>query len=202
MIAILGGTPARTAAGLVAPLLLGLSASPALGQHSTSRLADGSARIEGTISVTISASRLKHWGVPGADAAFVPDADRSDYAERIRSAPGARALCKALSAADGNDRSIATASVDGDGNLEHRSGDEELMRFVVIVANATPATAGTLYICSHPVFAMMSRGAYPSESFYQVGDEPSLWWRRYRLSLRAGESVPVHLTAHIDASAW
>ncbi len=199
---ILGSPPARLAAGLAALPILGLAASPALGQHSSSGSARGPTRIEGTISVTISATRLKHWGVSGADAAFVPDGDGSAYAERIRSASSARALCDALSAADGRDRRIANASVVGDASLEHRSGDEELMRFVVILPNPEPATAGTLYICSQPVFAMMSRGAYPSESFYQVGEATSLWWRRYRLALRPGETVSVHLTASIDASEW
>ncbi len=164
--------------------------------------ASSTARIEGTISVTISSTRLKHWGIPGATAAFVSDADRSAFAQRIRSARSAAALCGALSNARGRDSGIATASVDGDANLDHRSGDEELMRFVLIAAEVAPSTPGALYICSDPVFALMSKGAYPSESFYQVGNEQDPWWTVYRVSIRPGENVPVHVTARIDASGW
>jgi hypothetical protein len=197
---ILGGPSARLAAGLAALSLTWLPPSPALGQHPPA-LPNGPSRIDGTIAVTINATRLKHWGVPGADAAFVPDVDRSAYAERIRAAATARALCSALSAAAGRDRSIASAPVDGDANLDHRSGDEELMTFIVIIADAKP-TRGTLYVCSQPVFAMMSQGAYPRERFYQVGTERNLWWTGYRLSLRPGESTLVRLTASVDASDW
>lgn len=197
---ILGGPPARLAAGLAALSLTWLTASADPGQHPPA-LPSAAARIDGTIAVTINATRLKHWGVPGADAAFVPDTDRSAYAESIRAAAGALALCSALSAASGRDRSIASAPVDGDANLEHRSGDEELMTFVVTLADAKP-TRGTLYICSQPVFAMMSRGAYPRESFYQVSAARNLWWSGYRLSLRPGERASVHLTASVDASDW
>ncbi|MGB6451350.1 MAG: hypothetical protein WBE92_11410 [Steroidobacteraceae bacterium] len=197
---IFGGPPARLAVGLAALSLTSLPPAPALGQQPPA-LPNGASRIDGTIAVTINATRLKHWGVPGADAAFVPDADRSTYAARIRAAASARALCSALSDATGRDRSIASAPVDGDANLDHRSGDEELMTFVVTIAEAKP-TRGALYICSQPVFAMMSQGGYPRESFYQVGAARSLWWTGYRLSLRPGESTPVHLTASVDASGW
>lgn len=182
--------------------LLALCATPAVAQAQGAAGASRSARIEGTISVTITGTRVKHWGVPGVDAVFVPDADRSAYAERIRSAASAQALCQALSAADGHDGRIASGSADGDANLDHRSGDEEILRFVVTVPPLRPAMRGGLYVCSPPVFAMMSRGTYPSERFYQIGAGPRLWWKGYRLSLRPGESVPVHLTTSVDASGW
>ncbi len=191
----------RVAAALVALSLLGLRALPAVAHAQAAPGASEPARIEGTISVTINSSRLKHWGVPGGDAAFVPDADRTAEAERIRAASSAEALCKALSAMDGRDTAIAHASVDGDADLNHHSGDEELLRFVVVVPHAQPATHGRLYICSHPVFAMMSKGAYPTESFYQVSGQGP-WWSGYRVSLRPGERLPVHLTASLDASGW
>jgi hypothetical protein len=164
-------------------------------------LAPAAASVAGTITVTISATRLKHWGIPGADAAFVPDADQSAYAVHIRTASRPRALCDALHAAAGRDHTIASASIDGDANLDHRSGDEEQMSFLLTVANDAVAGRGILYICSRPVFAMMSKGAYPTESFYQSSAEHRLSANR-RLSLHPGENDPVHLTASVDASQW
>lgn len=196
-------SPLSPIASLLAALpICALCATPAVAQAPGAAGANRPARIEGTISVTITGTRVKHWGVPGVDAAFVPDADRSAYAERIRSAASAQALCEALSAASGRDGRIASGSADGDGNLEHRSGDEEILRLIVIVPQRQPATRGSLYVCSPPVLAMMSQGAYPSERFYQIGAERRLWWKGYRLSLRPGESVPVHLTTSVDASGW
>ncbi len=182
---------------LLALAALVLAAARALGQMEP----DAAARIEGSVSVTVSATRLKHWGVPGAEAVFVPDADRSAFAERIRSARGPRALCAALPAAAARDPRIASASVDGDSSLDHRSGDEEIMSFLV-VANARFGTRGTLYVCSHPAFALMSRGAYPGESFYQVGEAQTLWCASARLALRPGASLPVRLAESLDASEW
>lgn len=164
--------------------------------------ASAPARIEGTISVTIDASRLKHWGVPGAEAAWVPDGDRTGFAARIRSASSAQAVCSALSAARGRDPRISSTSVDGDASLDHRSGDEELMSFALTVPDASRDARGVLYVCSHPVFAMMSTGDYPREGFYQVAGERTLWWTSDRLSLRPGASVPVRLTESLDASDW
>ncbi len=197
---ILGRPLAHGGAGLAALALTWLSPSAALGQPPPPPPSEAS-RIDGTISVTINSTRLKHWGVPGAEAAFVPDADRSAYAERIRSAGSAPALCSALSDAVGRDSRIARTSVDGDANLDHRSGDEERMIFDVTIADPR-LTRGALYVCSQPVFAMMSEGAYPRESFYQVSAPRNLWWTGYRLSLRPGESTSVQLTASVDASDW
>ncbi len=185
----------------IALSLLGLCASSAVGHAQPASGASAPARIEGTLSVTINSSRLKHWGVPGGEVAFVPDGDRTAEAERIRSASSAQALCKALSATDGRDVRIARALIDGDADLNHHSGDEELLRFVVVVPDVQPGTRGRLYICSNPVFAMMSKGTYPSESFYQVSGQGP-WWRGYRVSLRSGETLPVQLMASVDASGW
>jgi hypothetical protein len=179
--------------------VLSLAPPTALGQR---RAPSGVARIAGTITVTIGSVRLKHWGVPGADAAFVPDSDRSVYALRIRSASSASGLCSALQQAHGRDPSIASAMVDGDGNFEHRSGDAELMSFVVIVPHPTAAPHGSLYVCSRPAFAMLSRGAYPNERFYQAAAVHVLVWRSDTLTLHRGERLPVRLAWNVDASSW
>ena len=198
MIGIPAGWRAALAARLAALPLLLLPPLRAQAQIP----AGASARIEGTISVTIDGTRLKHWGVPGAEAAWVPDADRSDFAARIRSATSAGVVCDALTAARGRDPSIVRAAVDGDANLDHRSGDEELMSFALIVWNARPGERGVLYVCSDPAFVMMSEGDYPRESFYQVAGERTAWWTSDRLSIRSGATIPVRLVERIDASMW
>lgn len=159
-------------------------------------------RIEGSLTITVIGTRVKHWGVPRAEAVFVLASDTSVYAARIRSAPTARALCAALDAARGKDERIATAPIDGDGNLEHRSGDEELMTFAMSIPVGPHGARGTLHICAAPFVAMMSNGAYPRESFYQVSSGHTLFLPAERLILSPGRPRPVHLSADVDASRW
>jgi hypothetical protein len=159
-------------------------------------------RIEGTITVIMNATRVKHWGVPGADAAFVPDTDRTTYAARIRAASSASALCAALHTATGGDSSIASTSIDGDGSFEHRSGDVELMTFALVVDDPAATVHGSLYVCTHPAFATMSRGAYPDEQFYRASADHVHEWKNGPLTLHPGESLPVRLVWSIDASRW
>ncbi len=173
-----------------------------LGASARSRASSAPARLTGTITVSVRSTRLKHWGMPGAEAAFVPDADRSPYAVRIRAAASARGLCAALAAASGKDSRISTTSIDGDGSFQHRSGDEALMTFVLVVARPAAAPRGSLYVCSRPAFAMMSRGAYPRERFHQVAAIHRLDWRSPPLVLRPGESLPLHFAWSVDASSW
>ncbi|MGH8148435.1 MAG: hypothetical protein ACRETB_00450, partial [Steroidobacteraceae bacterium] len=158
--------------------------------------------IEGTITVTVDSARLKHWGIPGATAAFVPDTDHSADAARIRDASGAPQLCAALEAAEGNDSGIAIAAIDGDGNAEHHSGEQELMSFAVTVPREASGSHGSLYICSQPAFAMMSRGAYPREHFYRASDDHVVEWKSGPLALHPGSSIRLRLAWNIDASTW
>lgn len=190
----------RLTAGVATASVVLLCAPAAVLGHALPTAA--SARLTGSVTVSISSPRLKHWGVPGGLAAFVPAADRSAQAERIRKASGASALCAAISAASGEDPHIPTATLDGDANLEHRSGDEELMTFVVVVRNPSVATRGSLYVCSEPAFAMMSRGPYPNERYYRANADHRLQWKSGPLTLRPGERVPVRFTWNVDASNW
>lgn len=208
---------ARTAAASFPVLLLiaatallelapALAVPPARSAPQVGHAADASAparepaTIDGTVSVSIQSSTLKHWGVPAAEAAFVPDSDASGVARAIREASGTAALCAAIERA-GVDTVIATAPVDGDGNFEHRSGDETRLAFRLVVRASAPATAGRLYICSRPVVAIVSRGNYPDERFLPA-DGHRLSWSGRRIALRPGEHAQVHLTASIDASQW
>lgn len=175
-------------------LLLALSPVPA-------STVSGGASIDGTLSVSIHSPTLKHWGIPAADAAFVREADKSRYARAIRGAANAAVLCAAIERAAGADDAIATAPVDGDGDFEHRSGDEAQLVLRFRVSGVATATLGRLYICSHPVVAVVSRGRYPNERFESAGDHRVSWISR-RISLRPGEPAHVHLTASIDASQW
>jgi hypothetical protein len=185
-----------------AVLTLVLSAA-SLGASAQSHASpSSSARLTGTITVSIGSTRLKHWGMPGAEAAFVPDEDRSPYAARIRAAASARELCAALAAASGKDSRIATTAIDGDGSFQHRSGDEAFMTFILVVAKPAAQPRGSLYVCSRPAFAMMSRGAYPRERFHQVAPIHRLDWKSPPLVLHPGESLPVHFTWSVDASSW
>ncbi|HUN25720.1 MAG TPA: hypothetical protein VMU67_05375 [Steroidobacteraceae bacterium] len=160
------------------------------------------ARIVATISLTVQADNLKHWGASAAFAAFVPDDDRSAYARAIRAASDARALCGALTAAARADPLVASSAVSGDGNINHRSGDEEKLDFVIDVASPTPVTHGALYVCSQPLVAILSRGAYPDERFHQASADHRLQWHRADLALRRGAVVAVHFLSSIDASDW
>lgn len=190
----------RLTAGVVAASVVLLSASAAVLGHV--RPSASAARLTGSVTVSISSPRLKHWGVPGGRAAFVPAADRSAEAARIRTASSASALCAAIRAASGKDPHLAMATLDGDASLEHRSGDEELMSFVVIVRNPSAATRGSLFVCSGPAFAMMSRGAYPNERYYRASADHRLQWKSGPLILHPGERVPVRFTWNVDASSW
>jgi len=189
----------RSVGGAVLALWLTTAAPSAFGRALAS---SNAARLEGTITVIMNSTRVKHWGVPGADAAFVPDSDRTAYAARIRAGSSASELCSALHAADGRDSRIAFISVDGDGNFEHRSGDVELMSFALVIENPAATPRGALYVCTKPAFAMMSRGAYPDERFYEASADHVFDWKSTPLTLRSGESLPVRLTWNIDASDW
>ncbi|MGH8227238.1 MAG: hypothetical protein ACREU3_04915 [Steroidobacteraceae bacterium] len=208
-------TPARrvlAARTLVAgAALLSLSWAVIAAAPPRSTGAPEAARIEGSLTITVIGPRVKHWGVPRAEAVFVPASDTSVYAARIRSAPTARALCAALDASKGKDERIATAPIDGDGNLEHRSGDQELMTFAMSIPvgihstqgiHGTHGARGTLHICAAPFVAMMSNGAYPRESFYQVSSGHTLFLPAERLIVSPGKPLPVHLSADVDASRW
>jgi hypothetical protein len=188
-----------TAWGAALALLLTAASPSALGRAPSS---SSPARIEGTITVVMNATRVKHWGVPGAQAAFVPVTDHTTYAARIRAASSASELCSALHAADGRDSNIASTSVDGDGNFEHRSGDVELMSFALVIDNPAVTPHGSLYVCTHPAFAMMSRGAYPDEQFYRASADHVREWKSGPLTLHSGESLPVSLAWNVNASNW
>lgn len=160
------------------------------------------ADLTGHITVRISSPRLKHWGLPGGHAAYVPATDHSAVADAIRTAPSALALCAALSAAKGMDPHIVLVPIDGDGDFEHRSGDAESMRFEVVIPNPTQARTGSLFVCSRPAFAMMTRGAYPDELYYKVNHRHVFAWRSGPLKLRPGKTVPLRFSWNIDASSW
>ncbi|MGH8261158.1 MAG: hypothetical protein ACREUG_15860 [Steroidobacteraceae bacterium] len=151
------------------------------------------------MSVSILSSSLKHWGIPAAEAAFVPDSDSSPPARAIRAATGAAALCAAIEAAH-SDASVATGPAEGDGNLEHRSSDEARLEFRIAVPAAS-ATSGHVYLCSVPVVAIVSRGAYPDERFVRAEGHRLSWIGR-RIALHRGEHAHLHLTSSIDASRW
>ena len=162
--------------------------------------ADGAA-IDGTLDVSITSPALKHWGIPAAAAAFVPDTDRSGYAQRIRAAADAEALCPALAEAGVHDPAIASARVDGDGNLEHRSGDEMRLVFRIGVAQLRAPARGTVYVCSSPIIAVIGRGSYPDERFENAAGH-RLRWVSPPLTLHPGEMARVPGTASVDASQW
>lgn len=156
--------------------------------------------LDGRLSVSIASPSLKHWGVPGGEAAFVPDSDHGALAQAIREASSSDALCTALERAAA-DTAIATAPVDGDGNLEHRSGDQTFLTFHMVLSALSAPTAGIVCACSDPIVAMLSRGSYPEERFQPAG-EHRLSWNCRRLMLRPSEHASVLLTATVDASAW
>jgi hypothetical protein len=161
----------------------------------------GGAAIDGTLAVSITSPALKHWGISAAAAAFVPDTDRSGYAQRIRSAADAEALCPALAQAAGNDAAIASTRVDGDGNLEHRSGDEMRLVFRIGIARLAAAARGAVYLCSSPIVAVIGRGSYPDERFENATGH-RLRWVSSPLMLHPGEASRVLGTASVDASQW
>lgn len=187
---------------LLAAFFLVLAAPLARAQSRAASPVSAAARIEGTITVTIDSARLKHWGMPGATAAFVPDADQGPYASRIRDAAGAPELCAALEAASGKDSRIAIAAIEGDGNSEHRSGDEEMLSFALLIGDAASSPHGSLYVCSNPAIAMMSRGAYPRERFYRASDDHVVEWKSRPLTLHPGGVLPLRFSWNIDASTW
>jgi hypothetical protein len=186
------GLPKSETALLVLAMLLALS--PVLAR------ADGTA-IEGKLDVSITSPALKHWGIPAAAAAFVPDTDRSDDAQRIRSAADAEALCPALAQAQVRDPAIASARVDGDGNLEHRSGDEMRLVFRIGIAQLAAPAHGAVYICSSPILAVIGRGSYPDERFENSAGH-RLRWVSPPLTLHPGEVARVLGTTSVDASQW
>jgi len=161
----------------------------------------GGTAIDGALDVTITSPALKHWGISAAAAAFVPDADRSGYAQRIRAADGAEALCPALAQAEVRDPAIASVRVDGDGNLEHRSGDEMRLAFRIGVAELAAPARGAVYVCSSPILAVIGRGSYPDERFENAAGH-RLSWVSPPLTLHPGEVARVLGTATVDASQW
>ena len=183
---------AAAATSLLSALLLAVS--PAIA-HS-----DGAA-IDGMLAVSVTSPTLKHWGISAAAAAFVPDADRSDYARRIRAASSAQALCPALAAAGGRDPAIASAKADGDGNLEHRSGDEMRLAFRIDVARLGAPARGTVYVCSSPMLVVIARGSYPDERL-ENAEGHSVRWVSAPLTLHPGEVARLLGTASVDASQW
>lgn len=185
-----------------APLRLFLTLLLALAPALASR-ADGADRaaIVGTVDVSVTSPALKHWGIPDARAAFLPDADRSAYARRVRAAVDAHALCDALAQASGRDPAMAMARVDGDGNLEHRAGDVMRLEFRIEVARLTAAARGIVYLCSSPILAVVGRGSYPDERFERVEGHRFRWVSR-PLTLDPGEEARVVDAASVDASGW
>ncbi|MGH8220765.1 MAG: hypothetical protein ACREUT_19705 [Steroidobacteraceae bacterium] len=180
---------------LLAPLLaMSLAMSPALARS-------GGTAIDGTLEVSVTGPALKHWGIPGAAAAFVPDADHSRYAQRIRVAANADELCTALAQAGGRDAAIASARVDGDGDLEHRSGDEMRLELRIGIAHLAAAARGIVYICSDPIVAVIARGNYPDERFVGVAGQ-RFRWASPPLTLHRGKKARVRGTASVDASRW
>lgn len=175
-------------------LAISIALSPALAGPS-------GAVIDGALDVSITGPALKHWGIPGAIAAFVPDTDRSGYARGIRDATNAGELCAALSRVSGRDPAIASARAEGDGSLEHRSGDEMQIEFRIGVAQLAAAARGAVYVCSNPIVAVIGRGDYPDERFVRVADQ-RLRWLSPKLTLHPGQEVRVHGTASLDASQW
>lgn len=161
----------------------------------------GGAAIHGTLAVSIVGPALKHWGISAVTAAFVPDTDRSAYARRIRAASDADALCAALTGADGRDASIASAHAEGDGDLQHRSGDEMQLAFRIEVPRLEAAAHGSVYICSSPILAVVARGGYPDERFERIADQ-RFRWRSAPLTLHPGEAAHIAGAASIDASNW
>lgn len=161
----------------------------------------GTAVIDGRLDVSIVGPALKHWGISTFSAAFVPDIDRSTYAQRIRDADDAETLCAALAGADGRDATIDLARADGDGDLEHRSGDETQLVFRIDVPRLQAAAQGVVYVCSSPVLAVIARGNYPDERFERVTDKRFRWMSQ-PLTLHPGEAARLVGTASIDASEW
>jgi hypothetical protein len=184
----------RSETALLVLLVVLLALSPAVAR------ADA-ATIDGRLDVSITSPALKHWGISAAAAAFLPDTDRSDYAQRIRAAASAEALCAALAQAGGRDPAMASARVDGDGNLEHRSGDEMRLVFVIGIAQLAAPARGAVYVCSAPILALIGRGSYPDERF-ENADGHRLRWVSQALTLHPGEVTRVLGTASVDASQW
>jgi len=182
------------AASLLLSAAISLAASSALARS-------GGATIAGTLDVSVTSPALKHWGVPSVAAAFVPDADHGAYAQRIRSSVDADALCAALAQVEGNDPAIASAHAEGDGDLEHRSGDEMRLVFRIGIEQLAAPARGLVYVCSSPIVAVVSRGNYPDERFEAAGEHRIRWVSR-PLTLRPGEEARVLGTASIDASQW
>jgi len=160
-----------------------------------------SAIIEATITVSIVSPTLKHWGVPAAQAVFVPDSDQSASARAIRSAADPQTLCEAIERAAGRDPAIAAAPVDGDGDLEHRSGDVARLSFRLEVSGVASSTQGNLSLCSDPIIAVVSRGTYPNERFERP-EGHRLSWQERRISLHPGQKTRVNGTTSLDASQW
>lgn len=188
------------ASSLAAAASLLLSAAISLAASSVLARSAG-ATIAGTLDVSVTSPALKHWGVPSVAAAFVPDADDGAYAQRIRSSVDADALCAALARAEGHDPAIASVQAEGDGDLEHRSGDEMRLVFRIGVGHLAAPARGIVYVCSSPIVAVVSRGNYPDERFEAVGEHRFRWVSR-PLTLRPGEDARVLGMASIDASQW
>ncbi len=188
-----------------------IAISPALGSpHAATAVAapqaarsasSASAIIDGTIAVSIASPTLKHWGVPAAEAVFVPASDQSASAQAIRSARDADALCDAIARAVGRDPAIAAAPVDGDGDLQHRSGDVASLSFRLTISGAASSTRGALYLCSRPIIAVVSRGAYPNERF-EPAEGHRLSWQERPVDIHPGQETRVNGTASLDASQW
>jgi hypothetical protein len=184
--------PMRSLAALLA--VAAALARPALARP-------GGAAIDGTLDVSISSPALKHWGIAAVAAAFLPDADGSGDAQRVRAAADAGALCAALERAGGRDAALASVRVDGDGNLEHRSGDEMQLVFRIRLARLAAPVRGVMYVCSSPIVAVVARGGYPEERFERVATHRFRWVSR-PLALAPGGEAHVLATVSIDASQW
>ena len=190
-------TPASPSLVLVVVLV----ASPTFSRALSPAPRSGAAMIAGRLDVSLTGPALKHWGISAVTAAFVPDADRSSYAGRIREAENAGALCAALGDAGARDAAIAVARVDGDGDLEHRSGDEMQLAFRIDVPRLPAAARGVVYVCSSPIVAVMARGGYPNERFEPVADR-RFRWMSAPLTVHSGETTRIVGMASVDASQW
>lgn len=186
-------------ASLALAVVLVLPAAPSRALTPAPRAAH--AAIAGNLAVSITGLALKHWGIPAASAAFVPDADHSAYAQRVRAADSADVLCAALASAERGDAAIASAPVDGDGNLEHRSGEQMQLTFRIDVPRLDKAARGVVYLCSSPVVAVIGRGSYPDERFERVAAQ-RLRWASPPFTVRPDGEAQVHGAASIDASQW
>jgi len=186
---------------LVLMAALTVALSPTLSRARPAAPRPDAAAISGLLDVSITGPALKHWGIAGATAVFVPDTDRSAFARRIRNASGPDALCAALTAAEGRDAAIRSARADGDGDLEHRAGEQMQLAFRIDVSRLAAALRGVVYVCSSPILAVLGRGEYPYERFESVADQ-RFRWMSAPLTLHPGEAAHVAGTASIDASQW